>query len=168
MTDPGCGVGCMCTTGEKSGEGGWGSGMFHLHAQGGRGGRCAWAQGLTTCVWETPRCGPSSRLAPPPPSLPAFSEAQLDLTEGLVPSLGVDIRGPRDSPHQPELKTRDLSSGFALSLICCVDSESRLPLPDSILMSHLKLLTSTSWAQDSHATPWSVPWGQSSNGVLGK
>lgn len=59
---------------------------------------------------ETPRCGPSSRLAPPPPSLPAFSEAQLDLTEGLVPSLGVDIRGPRDSPHQPELKTRDLSS----------------------------------------------------------
>lgn len=74
-------------------------------------------------VWETQRCGPSSGLASPPPSLPTFTEAHLSFTEGL--DLEAEIMGPRDSPRQPKLKMRDWSSSLhsVTDLLCDLEQD---------------------------------------------
>lgn len=67
---------------------------------------------LITRVWETRRCGPSSSLASPPPSLPTFTEAHLSFTEGL--DLEAEIIGAQGfpSPAQAENEGLEFQSSF--------------------------------------------------------
>lgn len=85
------------------------------------------ASGFATCVWETQRGGPSSSQASSPPRLPVLTKDHLGFSKGLVPSLGADIKGLRDSPRQPKLKMEDLSSSLHVVTDPLYDLEQDFP-----------------------------------------
>lgn len=65
--------------------------------------------------WVYHPCLGDSEVRPqiqPGLTYPQPSCLHLRFMEGLVPSLGADIRGPRDSPHRPKLKAGGLNSSL--------------------------------------------------------